>query len=777
MALFGKKKTDFSSEQGVRDYLRGSASGKDSAAFQDVIAAMDELQKQQEDTKTVSAESVQKVVLANAKLIKACETYMESRQGAVTSKGKERLEAVAKLCEQRKEKNLDQLRDLREVKKHEGKKWEDVKLTIPVIQLGSGAEVVGSNVNRRVKTEYNGKAGFFTEKKELLLWKEQMGQLLANESDPRRKDIYDRNREWLEQTLAPVTQDTNPFKSSRAIPMRIRLADTWQNMDMSDPQFGLLKDLVGKIPEETAKALMGYRTEVKRLDEDNTLTPREREARKLQAFEAKVRQNIPEEYQQRLTDPQGARQFLMGLGTSDLETRQGLLEVGLVRANLIKERARLDENTLEGSVRAVGINNFIRDEKALRDCADTIRTLASADTASDLAAIKRGKETELTDRNVATSRIAELLGVGTIVAHSEKMVVKDGDKTREGCFMEFAEGTDFRSKNETTMRMVAEKVEFSRNPGFYKDQSTIEMLDFLCGQMDRNPGNMFYKLSEPGPDGKRNVVGIQGIDNDLAFGTVGVTMGEDGEIESLHEGYMSGLETQHFIDRKMAQAIQGLDREKLEFALGDLLPSINIDAMWERTKVAQQHIKEHMIVVEGDGWKLEQFKMEDYMFSKEEAGQEKVNAAIKESDALGIKPVILGDKCLDTEKLKELKDSNPDGFKYVSCLWSREQREFGGHQFSVTTQNKMQRAIYDAKKDLAAIKARDDRLMEDVAPAMEAMFEGKKLGEKWVRKEVSFKEFEAGSKQAGQPRRPRPQGPAIGAHEKKGPAAEQVKAR
>lgn len=781
MGLFGKKqKTDLSSERSVAEYLRGTASGTGSAAFRDVIAALDDLQKQQEAARTVSAESAQKVVLANARLIKACETYMEGRQGAVTAKGKERLEAVAKLCEQRKEKNLDQLRDMREVKKYEGKKWEDVKVSVPVIKLESGAEVVGSNVNRRVKTELNGKTGFFTERRELLLWKEQMGQLMGNEPDPRRRDIYERNREWLEKKLAPVAQDTNPLKNlsnhAPLVSMRIRLADTWQAMDMADPQYGLLKDLVGRIPEETAKALAGYQNDAKSLDEDESLSPREREARKLQAFEAQVRQHIPEEYRQGLTGPQGAGQYLMKLGALEPETKQSLLEVGSIRAELIEERARLDENTLSGSVRAVAINNFVGDEKALKDCAETIRVLASADTAASLASLGRGED-ELTDRNVATSRIAELLGVGSIVAHSEKMVIKEGDKTREGCFMEFAEGTDFSSKKETTMRMVAENVEFSRNPGFYKDQSTIEMLDVLCGQMDRNPGNMFYKLSEPGPDGKRNVIGLQGIDNDLAFGTTGAILGEDGEIVGPNDLHMENmLSHQFFIDKKMAEAIQGLDKEKLEFALGDLLPQKNIDSMWERTKYAQQYIKEHMAVVEEDGWKLDKIKLEDYTFSKEGAAPEKTAAVWKDFKSMGLGVAIVGDRFIDTEKLKELKASNPEGFKYVRGLWDRERCEDKSQKMLLSSQNKITNAQLQARENLAAMKAKDDRLMEDVAPAMEAMFEEKKSA-KWMRKEVSFKEFEAGSRQARQPRRPRPQGPAIGAHEKKGPVQEQVKSR
>ena len=46
---------------------------------------------------------------------------------------------------------------------------------------------------------------------------------------------------------------------------------------------------------------------------------------------------------------------------------------------------------------------------------------------------------ELTSRNIASSRIAELLGIGGILAHSEKMVVRSGDRQVAGCFMELAQ--------------------------------------------------------------------------------------------------------------------------------------------------------------------------------------------------------------------------------------------------------------------------------------------------------------------------------------------------
>ena len=48
---------------------------------------------------------------------------------------------------------------------------------------------------------------------------------------------------------------------------------------------------------------------------------------------------------------------------------------------------------------------------------------------------------------------------------------------------------------------------------FLRDVTNLQVLDVLCGQLDRHGGNMMYKVENG------NITGVQGSDNDAAFGT------------------------------------------------------------------------------------------------------------------------------------------------------------------------------------------------------------------------------------------------------------------
>ncbi len=196
--------------------------------------------------------------------------------------------------------------------------------------------------------------------------------------------------------------------------------------------------------------------------------------------------------------------------------------------------------------------------------------------------------------------MAELLGIGDIIAHSEPMKVKMGGKVMTGCFMEFAKGTDLGSKSERVQRMF-DQVEKFETAGLYRDSSTLEVFDFLCGQVDRHGNNMFYQLSEPDENGKRAITGLQGIDSDLAFG-------------DWAEGFnMNGLQSWKdttFIDAGLAEKVKGLDRDTLEYAIGDLIPQKQIDVMMQRVNLIKDHIEKDMVIVEPDKWDLNAHKPE-----------------------------------------------------------------------------------------------------------------------------------------------------------------------
>ena len=120
--------------------------------------------------------------------------------------------------------------------------------------------------------------------------------------------------------------------------------------------------------------------------------------------------------------------------------------------------------------------------------------------------------TNITNRNVAMSKIAALLGVSHLLAKSEKMEITEGDKVISGVFMENAEGKSY----DDIMPEDAAKLDEHPfdNPTVLRDLADMQVLDFICQNIDRHQHNLFYKFSE---DGKK-IIGVQGIDNDLSFG-------------------------------------------------------------------------------------------------------------------------------------------------------------------------------------------------------------------------------------------------------------------
>ena len=111
-------------------------------------------------------------------------------------------------------------------------------------------------------------------------------------------------------------------------------------------------------------------------------------------------------------------------------------------------------------------------------------------------------------RNVATSRMASLLGLEELIAKSQTVDITDEATGRliRGNLMDQAEGIEYANVWED---LINGRVTSS----FLRDVTNLQVLDVLCGQLDRHGGNMMYKVENG------NITGVQGIDNDAAFGT------------------------------------------------------------------------------------------------------------------------------------------------------------------------------------------------------------------------------------------------------------------
>lgn len=210
-------------------------------------------------------------------------------------------------------------------------------------------------------------------------------------------------------------------------------------------------------------------------------------------------------------------------------------------------------------------------------------------------------DSNLTVRNCAMSDMARLLDCSYLLANSVPMkVILDG-KEQDGVFMEAAKGCDINRLKPDDLILDAVAASFE-SPALIRQVADLQVLDFVCGNIDRHPGNMLYQFKK---DDRGNIIatGIQGIDNDCAFG---VTVIKEGE-RSLK---LVNPENMRFISREMADKLSNITKEMLQIELsGNALSEKEINAAWDRVqKVNEAVMSKKIQVVEKDKWKEQKLK-------------------------------------------------------------------------------------------------------------------------------------------------------------------------
>lgn len=211
----------------------------------------------------------------------------------------------------------------------------------------------------------------------------------------------------------------------------------------------------------------------------------------------------------------------------------------------------------------------------------------AADAMPDSARIVTG--TRMDTRNVGMSRIAQLLGKPGLIAHSTSMEVETEDGIQKGVFMEFARGHDYT--HEAADPIFSQPIHYETGAA-QSQMADLQVLDLICGNVDRHTGNMFYDIRE---DENHNLylAGIQGIDNDTSFGTL--------TAEDIQYGQdrLVGYSSLACINADTASAVMGLDKPALEYALKDILSQEEINAAWSRTQGLQDVIRQAVNRLDG----------------------------------------------------------------------------------------------------------------------------------------------------------------------------------
>lgn len=244
------------------------------------------------------------------------------------------------------------------------------------------------------------------------------------------------------------------------------------------------------------------------------------------------------------------------------------------------------------------VNAVSKSLKALYDLTNNVEKTYLGLDLSD------GKSVNLTNRNVATSRVAELLGIGDVVAKSETVeMIEPGQKNgRIGNLMQAAKGTEGKAYlnqniNEIKEHALSSDITTARKKyglankvsgNFQRQMMNLQVLDYITGQQDRHAGNYFVQEDENGM-----LTGVTGIDNDYSFGQYRQNDKDNGvgHGRSLVNKNADKFVIPH-MDANLAERIKNISKDQFVFLLGDLLDNNSIDLAWGRLSNVQRLLKE-----------------------------------------------------------------------------------------------------------------------------------------------------------------------------------------
>lgn len=476
-------KTSFSEQL---DRMRHSMKKSPFAASQEYRAVMNALQDVVNYQGRSVGETSKEMVEAHSRLGQACETYLRTREGARTSRGKSRLDMVGAIygLQQQERDGVNAMRTPSVLKDNSGKKWNEVLAEQRVREFDTGnmkLDTVGAGSSFRTVVPIDGDIAFFTKESKLVNTAQVFGEMAEKTGTPRIKEIWEK---------------ASGFDWSKGSPQ-------------SD---GVL------------------------LDVDLMLSAAEH---------SMSEENYKEAFEQKM------------------------------------------EN-YSNSFNAVKWNSFNADEK--RELIEGIQVASKNNTLIEVMA-KSGKVdtgSKIPERNVATSRLADLLGQNHIIAKSEKARLINNGRVEEGIVMARAEGLDINERKNLNQFI---SIQDFAAPEFQRQITNLEIMDLIAGQVDRNVSNMFYQMAEL-EDGKTRLTGVQGIDNDAAFGLCGV------------DPCKCKLSDVKLVDAGLHENLMKIDRATLDYTFGDILNEKEISALENRLDTVKEHLA-HATILQPDEWNMQ----------------------------------------------------------------------------------------------------------------------------------------------------------------------------
>ena len=168
-------------------------------------------------------------------------------------------------------------------------------------------------------------------------------------------------------------------------------------------------------------------------------------------------------------------------------------EINLKKAQFIKLSPESEEYTkLEQSIKDMELQLKHSDKSFLAGELLRYKKVYTSDSiASKVAKIETYED--LSKRNVATSRMAKLLGIEDMIAKSDMATVTINGKTMTGTIMEEVKGTIVE---DSKTKAAGEETSVKYSPEAFKQLMNLQVFDVICGQVDRHTGNYLGELEK-----------------------------------------------------------------------------------------------------------------------------------------------------------------------------------------------------------------------------------------------------------------------------------------
>ncbi len=185
----------------------------------------------------------------------------------------------------------------------------------------------------------------------------------------------------------------------------------------------------------------------------------------------------------------------------------------------------------------------------------------------------------ISDRHIATSRVAYMLGIDNMVCDSRSVYVRKNGKLIKGVAMEDSGGKDGKEIYNLA-KTEGKQIKYSKDA--ISQIFTMQIFDILCGQLDRHFKNFHFQYRLEGDTYVLDQVKC--IDNDISFGMRKASTKGYNRMVPFNEKYIMALPV------KVLNNIMNSEMSVFGEVLGDLLDKDVLEAMEGRLNQIKQAV-------------------------------------------------------------------------------------------------------------------------------------------------------------------------------------------